>query len=67
METKITYNLLKYRLAAGLTQKQLSTLSNIAQSTISDMENNHANVTVFVACTLAKTLQIELDDLINYK
>lgn len=63
----VTYNLTKYRMEAGLTQKELAQITGIGKSTISDIENNKAHPTIPVILILCIVLEIQINKIINYK
>lgn len=53
-----------YRLKAGLTQKQLATLSGIRQTVISEYENGRRPVTLAAAVKLAPHLNVQPEALL---
>nr|WP_029423477.1 helix-turn-helix transcriptional regulator [Alicyclobacillus macrosporangiidus] len=56
----------EFRKAKGLTQADLSKLSGVPQSVISDIETGTAkNPTVTVLAKLAKALGVTLDELVD--
>lgn len=61
----IAKNLKSIRINISLSQGELSTLSGIGRSTISEIENDkHSNTTIYVLCNLCKSLKITPNDLI---
>lgn len=61
----ISNNLKKLRIAKGLSQSELSQLSGIGRTTISDIENDrHSNTTIYVLCRLCKSLEVTPNELI---
>lgn len=61
----IAKNLKEIRINKGLSQEELSKMSGIGRSTISEIENDrHSNTTIYVLCSLCKVLEITPNDLI---
>lgn len=65
MILKITYNLYKLRMQAGLTQRQLAERAGVGHATISDIENGKKQPTVYTMCLLAFALNVKFKDLVN--
>lgn len=53
----------KHRIAAGLTQDQLSEIAGTAQSSLSQWENDNGEPTLRCAALIAVALGVSLDDL----
>ena len=53
------------RCGYGLTQKQLSDMTGISQSNISDIENNRISPTVQTAAKIAVALGCTIDELMS--
>lgn len=64
---KVSYNLYKLRMRAGLTQQQLADQSGVGKTTISDIENNKTDPTIQTICLLALALSVKFNDLVDIK
>lgn len=53
----------QYRIAAHMTQVQLSESAGVSQRTISDVENGKHDPTITVALLLARALGVKVDNL----
>lgn len=58
-------NLKKIRLDKKTTQKQLSEISGVSQSYISEIENNGHICTVYILCRLCKALGVTPNELLD--
>lgn len=61
-----TTNLKKLRLNSHLTIREMSELSGVSKSTISEIENEITDFKVSTLVILAKFFDCNLDELINY-
>lgn len=60
---KVTYNVKRQREIQGLTLDQLSMLSGIGKSTISELENNKSHPTILTLLSIANALDVDITDL----
>lgn len=61
MSKAIRFKLREKRIAAGLTQNELSSLTGVSQSTISSIELNQNNVSFGAIFRICRSLGISLD------
>lgn len=59
-EIKVIYNVKRHREIQGLTLDQLSALSGIGKSTISELENNKSHPTMLTLLSIAKALNVDI-------
>jgi transcriptional regulator with XRE-family HTH domain len=55
------------RIKKKLTQNELSELSKVPQSSISDIENNKTIPSILTLTKIAKVLNVKIEDLIEYQ
>ena len=66
MEIKVKILVRQVRKRKGLTISELSRLSGISQSYISDIERNHSYPTIYGLCALAEALEVSPEELYRY-
>lgn len=57
---KVTYNVRHQREIQGLTLDQLSMLSGVGKSTISELENDKSHPTILTLLSIAKALNVDI-------
>ena len=62
----INYHIKQYRLAMGISQRQLARLSGVGQATISRMERQQGDVSLISICQIAKALKVPVYKLFDY-
>ncbi|HEY6725612.1 MAG TPA: XRE family transcriptional regulator [Polyangiaceae bacterium] len=62
---RLAQNIKQLRQARGFTQQQLADLSGLPRATCSNLESGSANPTLTVLHTLAKALQIPIEELVS--
>lgn len=65
MSVEIGNNVREYRARRGLTQEEVALITELAKSTISDIERGSKNPSVKVAKKLAKVLHCTVDELLK--
>lgn len=65
MSIEIGNNVKAYRAKRGLTQEELALITELAKSTISDIERGSKNPSIRVAKKLAKALHCSMDELVK--
>lgn len=63
----IVFHIKEIRIKKNISQKQLSELSGVSKSYISELENNLKCPTVLVLCKIADVLKVKVEDLYTYK
>lgn len=66
MVKKLNIRLKEIRINKGLSIRELSKLSTISRSEISGVENGTIMPTIYVICCLAKSLEVDLENLVDY-
>lgn len=63
----IVFHIKEIRIKKKLNQKQLSELSGVSKSYISELENNVYCPSVLTLCKLADALKVNINELFTYK
>jgi len=63
----IVFHIKEIRIKKNLSQKQLSELSGVSKSYISELENNTYCPSILVMCKLADALKVDINKLFTYK
>lgn len=56
----------KIRFEKDISLRELEKITNVPRSTLSNIENSHVNPKVSTVCKIAKSLNCDLDNLIDY-
>ena len=63
----IVFHIKEIRIKKNLSQKQLSELSGISKSYLSELENNTYCPSILILCKIADALKVNINDLYTYK
>lgn len=66
MTVKVTMHIKEIRKARGITMEELSNLSSVSVSYISEIEAGRYNPTINVLCLLAAALNVQPESLFTY-
>lgn len=67
MDIKVTYNMYEARAEKHLSLRDLSALSGVSRSEISNIENNLADPTVRTLCLLSLALDVPPEKLFSFE